>query len=201
MKKTIKDLTNKTFNSLTAVCPVEKPTHISGKNRGVWWLCKCVCGNEKIVRSTELIREDTKSCGCMKKYTNSDKYKGVGLIAQSVFSHIKWGAEKRNIEFNITKEYLWELYRSQEGKCYYTDLDISLNTRNNKKTASLDRIDSSKGYVEGNLVWVHKNINLMKNVFSKEEFLNYCNLIVNKHCPYDPVAIKGNKKIKKENKY
>ena len=190
-----KDLTNKTFSYLTALHIVEKPKSINSTNRGVWWLCKCKCGKERIVRSTELTREHTKSCGCMNKYYNSKKYKGVGLLAQSVYSHMQWGAKKRNIEFNVSKEYLWKKYQSQNGKCYYTDLDIDLNTRNFKKTASIDRIDSSLGYIEGNVVWVHKNINIMKNVFSEKEFINFCKLVVNKHCPYDE-RIKGNTTLK-----
>jgi len=47
-----------------------------------------------------------------------------------------------------------------------------------KGNASLDRIDSDKGYTEGNVVWVYKPINLMKNTFSSEEFINICKLIV-----------------------
>jgi hypothetical protein len=190
-----KDLTNKTFSDLTALYVVDKPSTVNTKNRGVWWMCKCTCGKEKIVCSTELTRKDTKSCGCMKKYYNNKLYKGVGLLPQSVYSHIQWGAKKRNIEFNVSKEYLWEKYESQKGKCYYTDLDIDLNTRNNKKTASIDRVDSSKGYIEGNIVWVHKNINIMKNVFSEKEFINYCKLIVDKHCPYDKNE-KGNTSLR-----
>lgn len=196
MDKRCKDLTNKVFYSLTAIYPTEKPLSTTTKSRGIWWLCKCVCGNEKIVRSTELLKGDTKSCGCMNKYSNNCRYKGVGLIAQSVFSHIKWGAVKRGIHFDLTKDYLWDLYQNQDGKCYYTGIDVTLNTRNNKKTASLDRIDSSKGYVEGNVVWVHKDINLMKNVFSKEQFVNYCKLVVDNHCPYDPKHKKGERKLK-----
>ena len=38
-------------------------------------------------------------------------------------------------------------------------------------TASLDRIDSSKGYIKGNVQWVHKNINYMKQEMTNEEFL------------------------------
>jgi hypothetical protein len=191
-----KDLTNKVFHNLTASHVVDKPSTVNTKNRGTWWMCKCTCGKERIVCSTELNRGDTKSCGCMNKYYNNKKYKGVGLLAQSVYSHMQWGAKKRNIEFNVTKEYLWEKYQTQNGKCYYTDLDIDLNTRNYKKTASIDRIDSSKGYIEGNVVWVHKNINIMKNVFSEKEFINYCKLVVNKHCPYTERA-KNNKELKK----
>lgn len=45
------------------------------------------------------------------------------------------------------------------------------------RTASLDRIDSSKGYLENNVQWVHKDINWMKQDYSHEEFLQYCKLI------------------------
>ena len=37
------------------------------KNGGVGWLCKCDCGNELIVRSTNLLRGKTRSCGCNKR--------------------------------------------------------------------------------------------------------------------------------------
>jgi hypothetical protein len=41
-------------------------------------------------------------------------------------------------------------------------------------TASLDRIDSSKGYEEGNIQWVHKHINFMKRTYSQEYFIDMC---------------------------
>jgi hypothetical protein len=40
-------------------------------------------------------------------------------------------------------------------------------------------IDSSKGYIEGNIQWVHKDINNMKWDFTQEEFINYCKLVAN----------------------
>jgi hypothetical protein len=46
-------------------------------------------------------------------------------------------------------------------------------------TASLDRIDSNKDYVEGNIQWVHKHLNLMKNILSQEYFINLCNKVSN----------------------
>jgi hypothetical protein len=174
-----KDLTNLKFNNLTAIKIVEKPSDKKSKQRSTWWLCKCDCGNEKIVRSTELLRGDTKSCGCGRKYENSHNYKGIGKLAQSKFSHIKYGAIKRNLEFTITIEYVWNLFERQNGRCYYTNKEIELRTRNSgSMTASLDRIDSSKGYIEGNVIWVHKDINIMKNVFEHEYFVNLCKLVV-----------------------
>ena len=44
-------------------------------------------------------------------------------------------------------------------------------------TASLDRIDSSKGYVKGNIQWVHIAINFMKHSLPEEEFVRWCCLV------------------------
>jgi hypothetical protein len=43
--------------------------------------------------------------------------------------------------------------------------------------ASLDRIDSSKGYIEGNIEFVCLAINYAKNGFSKEETQNFIKMI------------------------
>jgi hypothetical protein len=44
-------------------------------------------------------------------------------------------------------------------------------------TASLDRKNSSVGYVIGNVRWVHPVINMMKNHFSDETFISMCNRV------------------------
>lgn len=44
-------------------------------------------------------------------------------------------------------------------------------------TASIDRIDNSKGYVEGNVQWVHKEINKMKFTKSDIDFVHFCTLV------------------------
>ena len=44
-------------------------------------------------------------------------------------------------------------------------------------TASLDRIDSNLGYVKGNVQWVHKHINVMKNIFNQDMFIFLCNQV------------------------
>lgn len=57
----MKDLTNKRFGRLIAL------KHI-GKNKfgSINWVCKCDCGNTKVVPSLRLVGGDTKSCGCYK---------------------------------------------------------------------------------------------------------------------------------------
>lgn len=42
------------------------------------------------------------------------------------------------------------------------------------QTASLDRIDSSKGYIEGNVQWLHKDINRLKINYSDEDLIQIC---------------------------
>ncbi len=57
------DLNGLTFNCMKIIRRVE-----NGKNRsGCSWLCQCVCGTEKIVRSEDLRSGKVKSCGCRKK--------------------------------------------------------------------------------------------------------------------------------------
>ena len=59
-------------------------------------------------------------------------------------------------------------------------LPKNTNRIHNSRTlirASLDRIDSSKGYIDGNVEFVCYGINLAKNNFSKSEMLNFINSI------------------------
>lgn len=179
-----KDLTGQVFGKLTVIKHVAKPDEVMSKERSIFWLCKCECGNQQVVRSRELTTGDTKSCGCLRtrKYSDNPLFKGVGLFGHSLYSHIEWSAKKRNIKFDVSKEYLWELFQKQEGKCYYTGDDIFLGVRNQRggKTASLDRLDSSKGYTEDNVVWCHKDINLMKRDKSEQEFYELCQKILKK---------------------
>lgn len=55
------DLTGKRFGKLV-VLGIDKTV----KNK-VYWKCQCDCGNEKVVRSDNLTRNVTKSCGCINK--------------------------------------------------------------------------------------------------------------------------------------
>ena len=82
------------------------------------------------------------------------------------------------MEFNITIEYVADLYKKQEGRCAISGMDIDIQgTPWKGQTGSLDRIDSSKGYVEGNVQWVHKIVNEMKWDLEEEEFFSIVKLI------------------------
>jgi len=38
-----------------------------------YWLCRCECGGEKVVREDNLLRGNTKSCGCLQKENKRSK--------------------------------------------------------------------------------------------------------------------------------
>jgi archaellum component FlaC len=70
----------------------------------------------------------------------------------------------------------------QNKLCALSGLPIKFaraNKRTSETSASLDRIDSTKNYVEGNVQWVHKEVNIMKNVYNQEHFIEMCKLIAN----------------------
>lgn len=56
------DLTGQKFGRLTAI--KEGPRNNAGRTT---WICKCDCGNEKIVLTTQLTSGNTQSCGCLQK--------------------------------------------------------------------------------------------------------------------------------------
>ena len=132
-------------------------------------ICQCDCGNIVKLRANSLSLNRTNNCGCSPR----GHWEGLGDLSLTYYSRIKRGAETRGFEFEVTIGYLWELYKSQEGRCNLTGDEIKLS-RGKSQSASLDRIDSSKGYIEGNIQWVHKDINLMKMDFSQKHFIELC---------------------------
>lgn len=105
------------------------------------------------------------------KYTNN--YAGVGNVSSTYFSDIRTKAISRNIMFDITIDDMWNKFISQCGKCAITGVRLRLKYKD--QTASLDRIDSKKGYTIDNIQWVHKIINsTMKKDFEETYFINLC---------------------------
>lgn len=110
------------------------------------------------------------------KITNYNR-RACNDIHMNYWSSLKTGAKRRNLEFSISIEYGWRLFLNQNKKCAISDIDLIFRNNNSDKksqTASLDRIDSSKGYVEGNVQWVHKKINTIKWDLDQKEFIELC---------------------------
>ena len=170
------------FNRLKFVC--EDKSKFNKK----YWRCECECGKIKSYDYYSIIKGYVKSCGCYHKdNVKNYNWSGYKKIPGRYWNLFLSGVKRRNIKFDITIEYAWLIYEKQDRKCKLSNLPIEFETKNNKikkfkiKTfqASLDRIDNKIGYVEGNIQWIVKEINYMKNKIKEDKFINLCKLISN----------------------
>ena len=179
------DILGKTFDNWTVLHKVPKD-----HRRGVYWLCQCKCGAQREHRSYELIKNNYKQCitchnkdlGHKKQGCNNYNWVGCGEITGTFWCSIKNSARKRKIGFEITIEEAWKQFEKQRGLCALSGrkLQFARKMSENVKfcTASLDRIDSTNGYIKDNIQWIHKDINRMKSIFDEQYFINTCQEIV-----------------------
>lgn len=82
---------------------------------------------------------------------------------------------KRHAPNPITPEAIFEMYKMQNGKCFYTD--VELKPENGIFQMSVDRIDSSIGHSIENCVLTTLPVNRFKGVMSNAEFMSLINNI------------------------
>ena len=146
------DLIGQKFGRLLVIERISNDRH--GK---AMWSCLCNCGKQKIVASNDLIRNKTKSCGCLS-------------IEKTIQRLTKHG--------HNTKNKITETYRSWQGmiqrcinpkhKNYGTyggrDIKVCERWRNSfsnfltdmgerPKNRTLDRINNELGYYKNNCQW------------------------------------------------
>lgn len=177
----LKDLTGLKFNKLTVIQRAASKRGGSSSS----WLCRCDCGQEKVYSSDHLTRKKSpvRSCGCSRFISGEAHrdWKGhKGISGDWWYNHVLRERKQRTrktIPVTVTKEEAWDLYLKQDMKCALSGLDIEINNNSINNTASIDRIDSSKGYEIDNIQWVHKDVNFMKRTYSQEYFIEMCKKI------------------------
>ncbi len=161
------------------------------------------CGWTCTIRRTKY--RDPRTCNVCRftaqNRANFGKHHGCGDLTRTFYNYFRQTAKRRGIDWGVSVEYLWELAEKQGQKCALSGLPIVFPTVLNHgaptmdtnesmliatgsgqvQAASLDRKDSNKGYVEGNVQWVNKYVNLMKNGLSQDEFIHLCHMIAGQH--------------------
>jgi hypothetical protein len=175
------DIKNQKFGKLTVI-----EFYDLTKSRHALWKCQCECGNSTTAESRYLKDGSRTSCGCNNRQRGkrNRRWKGYEDISLSYFNKIKSDSVKRGLTFDVTIEFLWELFLKQNKKCALSGEDITFGSGTkgvNDRTTSLDRIDSSFGYTENNVQWVTKNVNTMKWDLSQERFFELVKKIYHKN--------------------
>jgi len=91
--------------------------------------------------------------------------------------------KKRKWESTLTLQDLQNLWDKQNGLCAITDLSMLLRAipeghKNDPYSPSIDRIDSSKGYIIGNIRFVCWQVNWMKGYRTDEDLLFWSKAII-----------------------
>lgn len=118
------DLSGQKFGNLTVLSCTNRGRHSS-------WLCRCDCGNEKVVASSALMGNRTKSCGCRRKIS------ALHLVHDLTNKKFGYLTPKRRDGYNKHGEICW-LCECQCGN-QITVARSSLVTGNTKSCGCYDK--------------------------------------------------------------
>jgi hypothetical protein len=146
-------------------------------NRQLYWWVRCSCGKESWRQSYCLVHGKCNACkSCARFQGDKDKF------SHSCLRRIRDRALKSGFDYDLTYEYVVALFEQQQNKCALSGVEIKFARKwrdsNKSQSASLDRIDNKKGYVVGNVQWIHKDVNFMKYTFDESYFIQMCLKIV-----------------------
>jgi hypothetical protein len=167
----------KIYNHTCSICNKEI-TYTSYKS---YWTAKHRNGMCKSCRSATANKSSKRNS---KKERNS-QWKGYEEIPYGWFSKYFERANKRTNNKrtgDITIQDVHSLWTNQNKKCALSGISIGFYDDGKNHTCSIDRIDSLKEYTLDNIQLVHKHINLMKNKFDNQYFIDMCKLIAGGAC-------------------
>lgn len=177
-----KDLTGKTFGRLSVVSFHHREWR--GKKSIIHYLCKCICGTEKIILRASLSRGLTTSCGCYRKERVSKSGESRRTDGRLMSAKQMW---KNSYKDGCSFETFMKLSQSL---CHYCDsppsnsYNIYINTSGKIKSKispdwanqswfkynGLDRLDSTQAHNEDNIVACCKTCNYAKREMTLDEF-------------------------------
>jgi 5-methylcytosine-specific restriction endonuclease McrA len=183
---------NKKFGKLLVLKFVEYRKDEVLKNgkikKAAFYLCKCDCGNEKIIKGKFLSNKDTKSCGCLQPEItikrNIEKTKEKSHFSK-LYNAYKGRAKYKLIPFEIDKEHFKIITSSN---CYYCGIEpLQKSAKSAYKYKipkeeyfynGIDRINSKKGYTLDNIRPCCEICNKAKRDMSEIKFKDWINRLI-----------------------
>jgi hypothetical protein len=149
-------------------CPENNPERFYGRAR-----TRC----KKCFIATAKAKYKALSPSAKAEYVAQQTAYQKGWITNNIF-RFRWlsartRAKRKNITFDITVEDLERIYKEQDGKCFYSDITMSIVPEDMDKkhySMSVERIDSARGYTYDNVVLLCCVVNNMKNDLSLTDF-------------------------------
>lgn len=117
---------------------------------------------------------------CRRSYSHEVK-QTLDTHIRAILARIK--EDRRKKPYDVDLGYLVGLWQSQDGLCAISGEKMSHRRtprKHNQYNGSLDRIDSSLGYVKGNVQFVCWTVNRMKGEGTKEELIEWAKKIIRK---------------------
>lgn len=105
---------------------------------------------------------------------------GIERLSVERYCGLRDRAKKHGLELDFDVEYLRELWIKQEGKCAISGIQMTTTmfAGRTPTNMSVDRIDSDKGYIKGNVQLVCMAVNQMKSDLTLEELIHFCREIL-----------------------
>lgn len=181
------NLADRVFGKLKVRERAGQYVHNTNKKRyrEAMWLCDCLCGAEKIIRSTRLTSGQAKSCGCLKRDLAatygprmSQFKKKPGTAARNVFRSYKHKAVSRGLIFEITFEQFLEISQKPCGYCGVVQSNCKVSSSGEVfKYNGIDRRDNLIGYLLTNCTPCCGWCNMAKFKSTLEDFILHCKLV------------------------
>lgn len=168
------DLAGKRFGKILVI----RKSAAKNSSNDIVWTCYCDCGTTKDIRGSYLRDGTTKSCGCLKNKWSPFRYYWRQIMY----------AKHAPKDVRVTVADIEGQWNKQGGICPYTGWRLSLYKRGSEagkkkryaNQASLDRIDSSQGYENGNIQFIALIANYAKNSFDEEVMKHFCKTVARK---------------------
>ena len=167
----VKDEVGKKYGRLTVIA---RAASLNGRERA-HWLCKCECGNEKVIGGHDLRRGRVKSCGCLLKEQPSSTLPNGEAAFRRMYYQYKKSAERRELDFPLSKH---EFRRFTKQPCHYCGqkpqgIWKSVHNTGDYICNGIDRKNNDIGYVIDNCVPCCTQCNYFKTDMEYDKFVEY----------------------------
>lgn len=134
--------------------------------------------NQSVKRKIQVHFCSRKCQGGWHSKSKRDEYSPFRIL----HTNSKRSSKTRGHTFHLTVQDIRDLWMAQQGLCKYSNIPMELvaSSRCSKfipQQASLDRIDSNKGYEKGNIQLICLFLNYGKNKFSDEQVKDFLKII------------------------